>query len=154
MYTYSQSIDTMYVLFQTNKHPSQNGSIAVFPRAQPTNVEFAFNIKGLDINSTIMIFTNPKGQLYATTSVNDGTVEICEINLEKAICERVVLVSVGYNPAFLNNDGSKLILVGNIESSYTPFFVLDTLNWSKSTFTLPYTWNDETLNTFTFFNYF
>ncbi|KAN0025381.1 hypothetical protein ACTFIU_003642 [Dictyostelium citrinum] len=58
-----------------------------------------------------------------------------------------------YTPAFLSFDGSKLILVGNIETSSTPFFVLDTIKWTKSMFMVPYTWNDETLSTYTFFNY-
>ncbi|KAM9997618.1 hypothetical protein ACTFIY_007278 [Dictyostelium cf. discoideum] len=161
MYTYSESKDTMYVLYQTNRHPIQNGSIAVFQRSNPTNVDFSYNINGLNFNDTLMIFVNPLGKLFAVTSYDYARIGICEINLQKSLCEIVILVPVGfeflgqgYNPAFLSFDGTKLILFGNVETSVTPFFVLDTIHWTKSMFTLPYTWNDETLNTFSFFSYF
>ncbi|KAM9959117.1 hypothetical protein ACTFIR_000171 [Dictyostelium discoideum] len=161
MYTYSESKDTIYVLYQTNRHPIQNGSIAVVQRSNPRNVEFSYNIHGLNFNDTLMIFENPQGKLFAVTSYDYARIGICEINLPKSLCEIVVLVPVGfeflgqgYNPAFLSFDRTKLILVGNVETSATPFFVLDTIHWTKSMFTLPFSWNDETLNTYSFFNYF
>ncbi|KAM9999209.1 hypothetical protein ACTFIZ_002773 [Dictyostelium cf. discoideum] len=161
MYTYSQSKDTMYVLYQTNRHPIQNGSIAVFQRSNVRNVDFSYNIQGLPFNDTLMIFINPQGKLFAVTSYDYARIGICEINLQKSVCEIVGIVPVGfeylgqgYNPAFLSFDGTKLILIGNVETSQTPFFVLDTIHWTKSMFALPFTWNDETLNSYTFFNYF
>ncbi|KAN0023625.1 hypothetical protein ACTFIV_008012 [Dictyostelium citrinum] len=160
LYTYSESKDTMYVLYQTNKHPIQNGTIAVFPRSNPNIIDFSYNVEGLIFNNTIMIFTNPQGKLFAVNTNDWQGIEICEINLLKAKCEIITLVTVGlnylgqgYTPAFLSFDGSKLILVGNIETSSTPFFVLDTIKWTKSMFMVPYTWNDETLSTYSFFNY-
>ncbi|KAK5584199.1 hypothetical protein RB653_005807 [Dictyostelium firmibasis] len=159
-YAYSELNDMVYVLYETNRHPSENASLAKFKHSNPKDIHVSFDIKGLDINDTIIVFTNPSGDVFAVTSYDSARIGICKINFKLSSCDLVETFVVGfdyqqqgYTPAFLSCDGSKLILVGNLNSPSTPFFVVDTTSFSMSMFYLPNDWSTHSLDTYTFFNY-
>ncbi|KAN0050344.1 hypothetical protein ACTA71_003463 [Dictyostelium dimigraforme] len=160
---YNELKDSIYVLYQS-QNSNSNASLAGFKRSYPSqNLMYSYDIGGLNLSNVVSIFTDPFNNIYAVVVVDDSfylNVEICKINTNSSQCEPKVYLSGGdgfknqpFNPVFLSDDGSKVIVVGNSVSTLKSLNIFDLTTFHSNSTFIPNIWNSDSDNQSSYFAY-